>query len=389
MFAARTAAEIRARQNHRSTFITRRVQNKFRVRLFPRQIAPIVKKHAPITLPRLQFQKLFWHHLIGIHVHAIQRRHESRMLDERFHRHSAPSTLFHLRMSTKWPSIAAAAAITGLTRCVRPPLPCRPSKLRLEVLAERSPLCSTSSFIPMHMLHPASRHSNPAATKTLSSPSASASAFTTREPGTTSACFKDFDTCFPATTFAAARKSSSREFVHDPMNTRSSEISSIAVPGFKSIYTSARVAASRSTGSLKDAGSGTRSETCVTIPGFVPQVTIGASSLARIVKVSSYFASASVGSVFQKATRSSNSFPRGTNARPSRYLNVVSSGATMPARAPPSIDILHIVMRPSIESPRTASPVYSKTYPVPPAIPIVPITARIMSFAVTPRGRLP
>src|SRR5260221_367530 len=35
-------------------------------------------------------------------------------------------------MSTKWPAIAAAAAITGLTRCVRPPGPWRPSKLRLE-----------------------------------------------------------------------------------------------------------------------------------------------------------------------------------------------------------------------------------------------------------------
>src|SRR5271156_6935068 len=235
VLAARPTPKIRPRQNHRSALITRRIQHKFRIWLFPRQISPIVKKHAPISLSRLQFQKLFRHHLIRIHVHAIQRRHQPRMLDERFHRYSAPSTLFHLRMSTKWPSIAAAAAITGLTRCVRPPLPCRPSKLRFEVLADLSPLISTSSFIPMHMLHPASRHSNPAATKTLSSPSASASAFTTREPGTTRACFKDFDTCFPATTLAAARKSSSREFVHEPMNTRSSDISSIAVPGFKSI----------------------------------------------------------------------------------------------------------------------------------------------------------
>ncbi len=45
-------------------------------------------------------------------------------------------------MSTKCPSIAAAAAIIGLTRWVRLPLPWRPSKLRFEVLAERSPLGS-------------------------------------------------------------------------------------------------------------------------------------------------------------------------------------------------------------------------------------------------------
>ena len=40
----------------------------------------------------------------------------------------------------------------------------------------------------------------------------------------------------------------------------------------------------------------------------------------------------------------------GACGRPSRYSNVVSSGATMPARAPASIDMLQIVMRPSIDS---------------------------------------
>ncbi len=45
----------------------------------------------------------------------------------------------HSRMSTKWPSIAAAAAIAGLTRWVRPSRPWRPSKLRFDVEAHRSP----------------------------------------------------------------------------------------------------------------------------------------------------------------------------------------------------------------------------------------------------------
>ena len=61
----------------------------------------------------------------------------------------------------------------------------------------------------------------------------------------------------------------------------------------------------------------------------------------------------------------------------------------MPARAPPSIDMLQTVMRPSIESARIASPVYSMTWPVPPAMPISPMIARMMSFAVTPGGSLP
>ena len=61
----------------------------------------------------------------------------------------------------------------------------------------------------------------------------------------------------------------------------------------------------------------------------------------------------------------------------------------MPARAPPSIDMLHTVMRPSMESARMASPAYSMTWPVPPAVPISPMIDRMMSLAVTPSGSLP
>ena len=60
-----------------------------------------------------------------------------------------------------------------------------------------------------------------------------------------------------------------------------------------------------------------------------------------------------------------------------------------PARAPPSIDMLQTVMRPSIESARIASPVYSTTWPVTPAVPIWPIRPRIRSFATTPRPGWP
>ena len=43
----------------------------------------------------------------------------------------------------------------------------------------------------------------------------------------------------------------------------------------------------------------------------------------------------------------------------------------MPARAPPSIDMLQTVMRPSISSARMAEPVYSRTVPVPPPMPML------------------
>ncbi len=48
----------------------------------------------------------------------------------------------------------------------------------------------------------------------------------------------------------------------------------------------------------------------------------------------------------------------------------MSSGAIMPARAPPSIDMLQMVMRSSMSSARIAAPVYSNTWPVPPPTPI-------------------
>ena len=59
----------------------------------------------------------------------------------------------------------------------------------------------------------------------------------------------------------------------------------------------------------------------------------------------------------------------------------------MPARAPASMLMLQMVMRPSIESARMAEPAYSITQPVAPSVPILPMMARMMSFAVTPRGQ--
>ena len=83
------------------------------------------------------------------------------------------------------PQMAAAAAMRGLMRCDRAPLPCRPSKLRFEVEATRSPGAATSGFMPRHIEQPASRQSKPAARNTSSRPSSSACAFTCRLPGTT------------------------------------------------------------------------------------------------------------------------------------------------------------------------------------------------------------
>src|SRR5262245_33193398 len=88
-----------------------------------------------------------------------------------------------LRTSVNFPVTAAAAAIEGLTRCVRAPLPWRPSKLRLDVDAQRCPAGTMSPFIAAQLEQPESRHSKPAAVKTRSSPSLSAWRLTPLDPG--------------------------------------------------------------------------------------------------------------------------------------------------------------------------------------------------------------
>jgi hypothetical protein len=113
---------------------------------------------------------------------------------------------------------AVAAATGGETRWVRAPGPCRPSKLRLEVDALRLPGDIRSGFRPRHIEQPAARHWAPAASKTRSRPSASAWAWTCIEPGTTS-IVTPAATLRPASTDAAARRSSMRPLVHEPTKT--------------------------------------------------------------------------------------------------------------------------------------------------------------------------
>ncbi len=194
-------------------------------------------------------------------------------------------------------------------------MPWRPSKLRLLVEAQRSPGASWSGFMPRHIEQPAKRHSAPNSSKTLSRPSASASMRTRADPGTTmtrtpSAFLR------PRTMEAKARRSSMREFVHEPMNTASTGICFIGVPGARSMYSRARSAVARSFGSAISAGFGTDSDSETPWPGFVPQVTKGSSSSASMNTSASKTASSSVRSVRQCSTAASQSAPCGAWGRP-------------------------------------------------------------------------
>ncbi len=123
--------------------------------------------------------------------------------------------------------------------------------------------------------------------------------------------------------------------------------------------------------------------------GFVPHVTVGRIAAASSTISRSNVASGSVTSDRQSSSARSHSAPFGANSRPSRYANVVSSGATIPARAPASIDMLQMVIRPSIDRARIVDPRYSMMEPMPPAVPRRLMIARTTSFAVTPSGSVP
>src|SRR6185503_5593234 len=222
MFARRTATEILTGYQDRGTAITRFVQDKRIVSFSARLETPIVKQELPETGAFNSFEELFGNDLIGIDVCPVERNNRAGMCAKRFHEVRYLNS--HSLTSVKCPMMAAAAAIIGLTRCVRPPRPCRPSKLRLLVEAQRSPGCKISAFIPRHIEQPASRHSKPDSRKIRSRPSVSASRFTACEPGTTIA-LTVLLVRYPFTTRAAALKSSRRALVQEPMKTRSISIS--------------------------------------------------------------------------------------------------------------------------------------------------------------------
>ena len=111
----------------------------------------------------------------------------------------------------------------------------------------------------------------------------------------------------------------------------------------------------------------------------MPQVTIGLSAAASTTISRSNAAPSSVRSV-----RHASGTSAGAASRPITHSKVVSSGAIIPARPPPSIVMLQTVIRPSMFSASIAGPAYSTTWPTAPATPIWPIVARIRSLAVTP-----
>src|SRR5712692_1613778 len=279
VLARAAAAEILAGDQDLRLPVGRLVEDEIRVLRPVIAVAQLVEEGLAQAGALDRLQMLLGDDLVGVDIDHRQRRGDAVERGELVHGGSLPH--FRSRTSARRPVMAAAAAIAGLIRWVRPPLPWRPSKLRFEVEAQRSPGASLSGFMARHIEQPGSRHSKPAARKIRSRPSSSAWCFTRPEPGTTMA-LTPAATLRPWAIAAAARRSSMRPLVQEPMKTRCTGTSLSLVPGMRPIYSSERAIAARRLSSASSAGFGTLPVIGSTSCGLVPQVTCGAIVAASI-----------------------------------------------------------------------------------------------------------
>src|ERR1700722_771073 len=261
VFPRAAAAEVIARQQDLRALYAGLIEDEIGLRIALRIVAPIVKQLLIEAQLRRSLQEAGGNNLVGIDIVDRERNHAAFEVSEGFHSMVLTSVITPVR--------ALAAAVSGLARNVRPPLPWRPSKLRLLVETLYWPGVSWSPFMAIHIEQPGSRHSQPAARKISGSPSAMACRFTSCEPGTTST--RTFGlTLRPFSTPAAERRSEMRELVQLPMKTTSMAWPSSGFPPSMPIYFSAFSTDSRCIGSAISDGSGTGAPIDTPMPGLVP-----------------------------------------------------------------------------------------------------------------------
>ena len=129
MLAAGAATEIFPGQQHAGALVALGVEHEILVqrafgivlvRLPHIQVAPFVKQVRAKAGALDRLQELLGNDLVGVDVGTIQRRNQTGVLSKSLHA-ALPS--INSRTSIKRPFTAAAAAIAGLTRWVRPPAP--------------------------------------------------------------------------------------------------------------------------------------------------------------------------------------------------------------------------------------------------------------------------
>ena len=138
-----------------------------------------------------------------------------------------------VRTSAMAPEIAAAAAIAGLARWVRARGPWRPTKLRLEVETLRWPggtrLAVGGEAHRAAGLAPFEAGVDEELVEPLGLGLALDGLRARHDPGADAAALP----CGPCATAAAARRSEMRLLVQEPMNTQSTGVPAIGLPGLR------------------------------------------------------------------------------------------------------------------------------------------------------------
>ena len=189
--------------------------------------------------------------------------------------------------------------------------------------------------MPRHIEQPAPRQSKPAARKTSSRPSASACALTCWEPGTTIALTRRGDLAALDDLGGGAQVADARVRARADEDAVERDLLDRRARPRRSMYGErALVALAARLGHR----AGDARRPC---PGFVPHVTCGESAPASTT-ISRVERRAVVGAQRAPVRDGLVEVALGAPGRPSTHANVVSSGAIMPARPPPSIVMLQI-----------------------------------------------
>ena len=144
--------------------------------------------------------------------------------------------------------------------------------------AQRSPGASLSGFMARHIEQPGSRQSKPAAREDLVEALGLGLRLHRERARARPAPARRRCTVRPSATAAAARRSSMRQLVHEPMNTVSTAMSRIGVPASGPCTRAPARPTSRSLGSANDVGVGDRVvDRRRPAPGWCPRRRAGAS----------------------------------------------------------------------------------------------------------------
>ena len=129
VLTAGAATEVLPCQQHAGTLVAFVVEHELLVqralavvlvRLAHVQVTPLVEQIGAEAGALDRLEKLLGDDLVGVDVGTVQRRDKASVLGKGFH---AALPWINSRTSMKWPVTAAAAAMAGLTRWVRPPAP--------------------------------------------------------------------------------------------------------------------------------------------------------------------------------------------------------------------------------------------------------------------------